>query len=91
MGPEAGQRWLGVGRSVGPDARARGDAAVRDAIDGRADAVGVRHGWRHDEVGGVVRHARGAPVGGCYTHGEIARTRGLAGYHNQTFVVLAVT
>ena len=31
-----------------------------------------------------------APVAGFYTYGEIARTRGLAGFHNQTLVVLAV-
>jgi hypothetical protein len=43
-----------------------------------------------EEVQRIVDRASGAPVGGFYTHGEIARTRGLAGYHNQTFVVLAV-
>jgi len=32
----------------------------------------------------------GAPVAGFYTYGEIARTRGLSGFHNQTLVVLAV-
>jgi hypothetical protein len=32
----------------------------------------------------------GAPVAGFYTYGEIARTRGLRGFHNQTLVVLAV-
>jgi hypothetical protein len=31
-----------------------------------------------------------APVAGFYTYGEIARTRGVAGFHNQTLVVLAV-
>jgi hypothetical protein len=35
-------------------------------------------------------NARGAPVAGFYTYGEIARTRGLSGFHNQTLVVLAV-
>jgi hypothetical protein len=34
--------------------------------------------------------ASDAPVAGFYTYGEIARTRGLAGIHNQTLVVLAV-
>jgi hypothetical protein len=29
-------------------------------------------------------------VAGLYTHGEIARTRGIVGYHHQTFVALAV-
>ncbi|HEV2891086.1 MAG TPA: FIST N-terminal domain-containing protein [Frankiaceae bacterium] len=37
---------------------------------------------------GVV--ANGAPVAGFYTYGEIARTHGMSGFHNQTLVVLAV-
>lgn len=43
-----------------------------------------------DEVGRIVGHAGGAPVAGLYTHGEIARTRGSAGFHEQTLVVLAI-
>ena len=43
-----------------------------------------------DEVEAVVRRAGGAPVAGFYTYGEIARTRGTAGFHNQTLVVLAM-
>jgi hypothetical protein len=42
------------------------------------------------EVELVAGHADGAPVAGFYTYGEIARTRGIAGFHNQTLVVLAV-
>ncbi|MDX6225083.1 MAG: hypothetical protein QOE64_1459 [Frankiales bacterium] len=42
------------------------------------------------EVEAVVRRAAGAPVAGFYTYGEIARTRGTAGFHNQTLVVLAM-
>ena len=34
--------------------------------------------------------AAGAPAAGFYTYGEIARTRGLRDFHNQTPVVLAV-
>jgi hypothetical protein len=34
--------------------------------------------------------ADGAPLSGFYTWGEIARTRGITGYHNQTLAVLAV-
>ena len=38
-----------------------------------------------------ARRARGgAPVAGFYTYGEIARTRGLRGFHNQTLVVLSI-
>ena len=73
-----------------------------DAIDGRAplgflafDCSGRRNvlgddGIR-DEVGRLVKHAVGAPVAGFYSFGEIARIRGINGYHHQTLVVLAVT
>jgi hypothetical protein len=30
-------------------------------------------------------------VAGFYSYGEIARTSGVAGFHNQTLVVLAIT
>ena len=49
------------------------------------------------EPGGLAREtarlsaiAAGAPVAGFYTYGEIARTSGTSGFHNQTLVVLAV-
>jgi hypothetical protein len=42
------------------------------------------------EVARIAGHADGAPVAGFYTYGEIARTRGTGGFHNQTLVVLAV-
>jgi hypothetical protein len=41
------------------------------------------------EVERIAQHARGAPVAGFYTYGEIARTHGVRGFHNQTLVVLA--
>ena len=47
---------------------------------------GIQH-----EVDRVASHAGGAPVAGFYTYGEIARTAGISGFHNQTLVVLAVT
>jgi hypothetical protein len=43
-----------------------------------------------EEIAAVRRHAGDAIVAGLYTHGEIARTRGIVGYHHQTFVALAV-
>jgi hypothetical protein len=43
-----------------------------------------------DEVARIAGHASGAPVAGFYTYGEIARTGGVGGFHNQTLVVLAV-
>jgi hypothetical protein len=42
------------------------------------------------EVERIGAHAGGAPVAGFYTYGEIARTSGTGGFHNQTLVVLAV-
>jgi hypothetical protein len=44
-----------------------------------------------DEIEQVARNAGGAPVAGFYTYGEIARTRGINGFHNQTLVVLALS
>jgi hypothetical protein len=42
------------------------------------------------EVERMVKAADGAPIAGFYTWGEICRTRGITGYHNQTLAVLAV-
>ena len=42
------------------------------------------------EIARVASLVDGAPVAGFYTYGEIARTKGLHGFHNQTLVVLAV-
>ncbi|MDQ6915471.1 MAG: FIST C-terminal domain-containing protein, partial [Actinomycetota bacterium] len=42
------------------------------------------------EVARVAASAPGAPIAGFYTYGEIARTHGVTGFHNQTLVVLAV-
>jgi hypothetical protein len=42
------------------------------------------------EVERIRAHAGGAPVGGFYTYGEIARSTAAGGFHNQTLVVLAV-
>jgi hypothetical protein len=41
------------------------------------------------EVDRIAGFAAGAPVAGFYTYGEIARTRGVNGFHNQTLVVVA--
>jgi hypothetical protein len=45
---------------------------------------------RREEVVRMVDNTRPAPLAGLYTWGEIARTRGINGFHNQTLVVLAV-
>ena len=42
------------------------------------------------EIGRLAARAGGAPVAGFYTYGEIARTRGMRGFHNQTLVVLSI-
>jgi hypothetical protein len=42
------------------------------------------------EVDRLAALAPGAPIAGFYTYGEIARMRGLRGFHNQTLVVLSV-
>jgi hypothetical protein len=42
------------------------------------------------EIERVNEHADGVPVAGFYTYGEIARTRGVSGFHNQTLVLLAL-
>jgi len=47
-----------------------------DGIRAEADRIGIE--------------AKGAPFAGFYTQGEIARTRGVNGFHNQTLVVLAL-
>jgi hypothetical protein len=41
------------------------------------------------EVGRLEKWADGVPFAGFYTYGEIARVRGIDGFHNQTLVVLA--
>ena len=47
-------------------------------------------GGIRDEIGRLAAMASGAPVAGFYTYGEIARTRGPRGFHNQTLVVLSI-
>jgi hypothetical protein len=42
------------------------------------------------EIDRLAESAGGAPIAGFYTYGEIARTRGVRGFHNQTLVVLSI-
>ena len=42
------------------------------------------------EISRISQNAGGAPVAGFYTYGEIARTSGMSGFHNQTLVVLSI-
>ncbi|HEY3586347.1 MAG TPA: FIST N-terminal domain-containing protein [Myxococcaceae bacterium] len=101
--PQGGLVWImeGDAQSV-LDAT---DAACGDSLaglDGRAplgmlafDCI-ARRGVLGDrgirrEVDRLAAVAGGAPVAGFYTYGEIARTRGVRGFHNQTLVVLSVS
>jgi hypothetical protein len=80
------------------------DAACADALDALGDHAPLgllafdciaRRGVLGEEgigleVERVASLGEGAPVAGFYTYGEIARTRGINGFHNQTLVVLAL-
>jgi hypothetical protein len=59
------------------------DCIARRAVLGER---GIR-----SEISRLAVMASGAPVAGFYTYGEIARTRGVRGFHNQTLVVLAMS
>jgi hypothetical protein len=100
--PQGGLVWLMEGdeRSV----LEATDAACDDALaslDGSSPLSVVafdciaRRGILGDdgiqnEIGRIAANVGGAPVAGFYTYGEIARTQGVSGFHNQTLVVLAV-
>lgn len=43
-----------------------------------------------DEIRALREAVGDAPVAGFYTYGEIARTNGVSGFHNETLVVLAL-
>jgi hypothetical protein len=101
--PQGGLAWMmeGDGESV---LRATDEACLDAlaALDGNApigmmafDCIARRgvlgeEGIR-DEVRRIGAHSGGAPVAGFYTYGEIARTHGISGFHNQTLVVLALS
>jgi hypothetical protein len=101
--PAGGLVWLMEGDEASVlDAT---DAACDEAVDGLGSSppLGMlafdciaRRGVLGDEgvkseVDRVAERAAGAPVAGFYTYGEIARTRGLTGFHNQTLVVLTLS
>jgi hypothetical protein len=101
--PQGGLAWLMEGSDE--SVLAATDAACSDALAGLGghrpagllafDCI-ARRGVLGDEgvtaeVDRVAEHSNGAPVAGFYTYGEIARTRGVTGFHNQTLVVLALS
>jgi hypothetical protein len=79
------------------------DAACSDALEALGDQPplgmiafdcsarrGILGSAIQAETDRLAQNAGGAPVAGFYTYGEIARTHGLSGFHNQTLVILAV-
>ena len=54
----------------------------------RRSIFGERHVQEETEL--ISRCGGGAPMAGFYTYGEIARTKGSGGFHNQTLVTLAI-
>lgn len=98
--PRGGLVWLMEGDH--DSVLAATDAACADAMESIDQPLGLvafdciaRRGVLGDqgvkaEVDRIASHAGGAPVAGFYTYGEIARTKGVTGFHNQTLVVLAV-
>jgi hypothetical protein len=101
--PQGGLAWLMEGNDE--SVLAATDAACSDALAGinGARPAGMlafdciaRRGVLGDEgvsaeVNRVAQHSDGAPVAGFYTYGEIARTQGVTGFHNQTLVVMALS
>jgi hypothetical protein len=59
------------------------DCAARRGVLGDSGITG--------EMARMAEFAGGSPLAGFYSYGEIARTAGVAGFHNQTLVVLAVS
>ena len=100
--PQGGQAWFMEGDE--DSVLAATDAACAAAVGGLGDRAPLgllafdciaRRGVLGDpgitrEVERISSFAGGAPVAGFYTYGEIARTNGISGFHNQTLVVLAL-
>jgi hypothetical protein len=100
--PQGGLTWLMEGDATSVlDATDAACAEAIGALDGRKpiglltfDCIARKSVLGldvRDEVARVAAHAGAAPVAGFYTYGEIARTHGVSGFHNQTLVVLAVS
>jgi hypothetical protein len=101
--PQGGQTWMMEGDEE--SVLQATDAACADAVAmlGEQGSIGflafdciARRGVLGDEgirreVSRIGANAGGAPVAGFYTLGEIARTHGVSGFHNQTLVILALS
>ena len=99
--PQGGLAWFMEGDVPSTIDSAQGACAdAMDALDGPPlglvafDCTGRRRflgdEGMTDEVAAMTGIADGAPLSGFYTYGEIARTHGISGFHNQTVVVLAL-
>jgi hypothetical protein len=99
--PQGGLAWFMEGDRTSSISAAEGACAdAIAALDGPPlglvafDCTGRRRFLGEDgiadEVACMSRMADGAPLSGFYTYGEIARTHGISGFHNQTVVVLAL-
>jgi hypothetical protein len=100
--PEGGMIWLMAGDQAASIAAAEevGRAAVAGlggaepigvlAFDCRSRGALLGNAGMHEEIERLTIAVGGAPVAGYYTWGEIARTRGTFGYHNQTLALLAL-
>ena len=60
------------------------------AFDCIARRAVLGEGGIQREIDRLATRAAGVPVAGFYTYGEIARTRGVRGFHNQTLVLLSI-
>jgi hypothetical protein len=101
--PQGGLAWIMEGDDE--SVLAATDGACADALEqlGGREPKGVlafdciaRRGVLGDagierEVDRIGAAVKGVPVAGFYSYGEIARTKGTGGFHNQTLVVLAVS
>jgi hypothetical protein len=101
--PRGGVVWLTQGTDEALFGAAR--SACQDALDAlagtpplslvafdcsaRRAVIGSLEGQAR-EVAELTAPATGVPMAGLYTHGEIARFRGINGFHNQTMVVLSL-
>jgi hypothetical protein len=101
--PQGGLAWIMEGDADSVlDATAAACSQAVEGLSGRApigflafDCI-ARRGVLGDEgirreVAQIASYSQGAPVAGFYTYGEIARTQGVTGFHNQTLVVLALS
>jgi hypothetical protein len=101
--PQGGLAWFMEGDQG--SVQAATDAACTAALESLGDRsplallafdCAARRGVLGDdgvveEVDRLAQHANGGPVAGFYSYGEIARTIGVSGIHNQTLVVLALS